>query len=93
MVEGIPPKDAVERLKRFEEEFSVKNHFFNIYKKGENLFGLNNIKYPELEKTESELKNLRKLYGLYTDVIDSIQGWKEMLWCDIDVNLLTDILE
>jgi len=24
MVEGIAPKDAVERVKRFEEEFSVK---------------------------------------------------------------------
>jgi dynein heavy chain len=28
MVDGISPKDAVERLKRFEEEYNVKNHFF-----------------------------------------------------------------
>jgi dynein heavy chain len=40
MVEGIPPKEAVERLKRFEDEFSVKEHFYTIYKKGEDLFGL-----------------------------------------------------
>jgi len=40
MVEGISPNDAMERLRRFEEEYKVKDEFYTIYRKGENLFGL-----------------------------------------------------
>jgi dynein heavy chain len=42
MVENISPKDAIERLRRFEDEFSVKHKFFQINRKGEDLFGLQN---------------------------------------------------
>ena len=40
MVEGIAPKEAIERLRRFDDEFTVKSKFFQINKKGEDLFGL-----------------------------------------------------
>ncbi len=40
MVEGISPNDAMERLRRFEDEYEVKEKFFKIYKRGEELFGL-----------------------------------------------------
>lgn len=40
MVENIQPKEAIERLRRFEDEFFVKNKFYLINKKGEDLFGL-----------------------------------------------------
>jgi dynein heavy chain len=40
MVENISPKEAMERLRRFEDEFSVKNKFYKIYQSGEHLFGL-----------------------------------------------------
>ena len=39
MVLNISPKDATERLRRFEDEFSVKNNFYTINKSGEDLFG------------------------------------------------------
>jgi len=93
MVDNISPKEATERLRRFEDEFSVKHKFYLINKSGEDLFGLQNVKYPELEKTEAELKNLKKLYGLYTEVIDSIAQWKERTWADINANQLNEILE
>jgi dynein heavy chain len=83
MAEGISPKEATERLRRFEDEFSVKHKFYQINKSGEDLFGLQNVKYPELEQTEAELKNLKKLYGLYTEVVDSISNWKESSWSDV----------
>lgn len=85
MVENIKPKDAIERLRRFDDEYGVKQNFYIINKKGEDLFGLQNQKYPELEKTEKELKNLKKLYGLYGDVIDNISKWKEKAWSDFGV--------
>lgn len=40
MVEGIPPNEAMERLRRFEDEYDVKQKFFKINKRGEDLFGL-----------------------------------------------------
>jgi len=93
MVDNISPKEATERLRRFEDEFSVKHKFYLINKSGEDLFGLQNVKYPELEKTEAELKNLKKLYGLYTEVIDSIAQWKERAWSDVNASQLNEILE
>jgi len=55
MVEGIQPNDAMERLRRFEDEYDVKNKFFNINKRGEDLFGLQKSNYPELDKTKAEI--------------------------------------
>lgn len=40
MASGISPNDAMERLRRFEEEYRVKSEFFKINKRGEDLFGL-----------------------------------------------------
>lgn len=85
MVENISPKEAMERLRRFEDEYSVKQKFFKINKSGEDLFGLQSQNYPDLEKTEAELKNLKKLYSLYAEVIESISKWKEKAWSDITV--------
>lgn len=35
MVEGISPKEAIERLKRFDEQYEVREQQFKINKKGE----------------------------------------------------------
>ena len=34
MVEGIVPKEAIERLKRFDEQYEVREHQFKINFKG-----------------------------------------------------------
>lgn len=65
MVKGITPKEASDRLKRFENEYELKKANFDINKRGEDLFGLQNRVYPALEKTAAEIKNLNKLYALY----------------------------
>jgi dynein heavy chain len=83
MVEGIQPHDAMERLRRFEEEYKVKHEFYKINKRGEDLFGLQNQKYPELEKTDAEIKNLKKLYDLYDAVIKSLNQFKGRTWQEI----------
>jgi dynein heavy chain, axonemal len=46
MVEGIEPNVAMERLRRFEDEYQVKEQFYRINKRGEDLFGLQNQRYP-----------------------------------------------
>merc|ERR550514_393495 len=49
MVVGIPPGEAVERLKRFKEEFEVRGRKQEIYYQGEDLFGLPHQQYPQLD--------------------------------------------
>ncbi len=83
MVEGIPPQEAMERLNRFSNEFEVKNKYYEINKKGEDLFGLQNQKYPALEQTKAEIANLNKLYSLYDTVSKTITAFKERAWADV----------
>ena len=40
MVKGITPKEASDRLKRFENEYELKKANYDINKRGEDLFGL-----------------------------------------------------
>lgn len=40
MVEGISPNTAIERLKRYKDEYDVKHKFRTINERGEELFGL-----------------------------------------------------
>ena len=82
MVNGIKPRDAVERLRRFKEEYSVRERNFEINYAGEELFGLPHQQYPELEATKRELDLLAQLYDLYGVVIDTVSKWKEMVWSE-----------
>ncbi|GBG33121.1 Dynein heavy chain 5, axonemal [Hondaea fermentalgiana] len=80
MVPGISPKVAVDRLRRFHEEYEIRERKFNLYRNGEELFALQATSYPELTKTKKELVLLDQLYKLYTDVIDTIDDWKQIEW-------------
>lgn len=62
MVKGIPPREAVERLKRFKEEFEVRDRKQEIYYIGEDLFGVPHQRYPSLDTTRQELGYLSQLY-------------------------------
>lgn len=93
MVEGIKPSDAMERLRRFEDELNVKLKFFNINRRGEELFGLQKQTYPDLEKTEAEIKNLNKLYNLYDTVIKSMTSFRERAWADVTKDDLLQVEE
>lgn len=55
MVKGITPKEASDRLKRFENEYLLKKANYDINKRGEDLFGLTNQSYPELDQTAAEI--------------------------------------
>lgn len=83
MVPGIEPREAVERLKRFKEEFEVRARKQEIYKLGEDLFGLPNQLYPQLELTKQELGYLSQLYDLYVQVLETMKGWNELAWTQV----------
>lgn len=90
--QGIKPRVAVERLNNFKRLFAERQRKREIYTMGEGLFNLPQTEYPELDFVAEELDMLDKLYSLYTDVLVTINGFEEVLWGDIDVNMMTDTL-
>ena len=70
-------------MKRFDEQYEVREQQYKINRKGEELFGLQFQKYPALDKTKAELTNLKKLYDLYSEVIKEITAFQETLWVDV----------
>jgi len=83
MVKGIPPREAVERLKRFREEYEVRGRKQEIYYVGEDLFGVPHQQYPALDQTKQELGYLGTLYDLYVAVLETIKEYKEYNWADV----------
>jgi len=83
MVDGIHPNDAVDRLTRFKEENKIRDRKMESYRNGEELFALPLTDYPELVQTQKELKLADQLFSLYTDVLTTLTGWKDVLWSEI----------
>lgn len=83
MVKGIPPREAVERLKRFREEYEVRGRKQEIYYVGEDLFGVPHQQYPTLDQTKQELGYLGQLYDLYVAVLETIKEWREYQWSEV----------
>jgi dynein heavy chain len=87
-VKGIAPREALNRLRMFQEEYDIRKRRFDSYNSGETLFGLPNKQYPELQKTEKDLTLLSQLYTLYQRVNDTIGKWKEYPWNGIQEEIL-----
>jgi dynein heavy chain len=95
MEEGIAPKEALDRLRSFTDEYQVLRKKFKSYYAGETLFGLPHQPYPELDDTAKEIELLDKLYNLYSKVIDSIGNYQELLWSEIpaEIDQMVDQIE
>uniref|UniRef100_A0A8D3AF65 Dynein heavy chain 5 axonemal n=1 Tax=Scophthalmus maximus TaxID=52904 RepID=A0A8D3AF65_SCOMX len=92
-VEGVAPAEASERLQSFQAEFDQLWRKYITYSGGEELFGLRVKEYPELQRIKRELSLLSKLYGLYNAVIDSVTGYNEILWADLDIEKINNELQ
>lgn len=83
-VPGIEPREALNRLRMFSDEYSIRKRKFDSYNAGETLFGLPHQSYPELVETQKQIELLDKLYNLYSKVKDTIGKWKEIPWIEIE---------
>ena len=95
MVPNLDPAEALNRLKNFNEEYSVYERKYKSYFSGENLFGLPITEYPELVQTKGELEKLDKLYTLYSKVTETITKWHECPWSEIkeEIDKMKDTIE
>ncbi len=87
MVPGLKPREAVERLKKFKEDFEVRARKLEAFSAGEELFALRRTEYPELTKTKKELGLLDQLYGLYMDVVNTLEQYRNIAWRNCGDNL------
>lgn len=53
---------------------------------------LSHTEYPELQRIKRELALLSKLYSLYNSVIDSINGYYDIQWSDLDTEKINSEL-
>lgn len=83
MVDGVHPNEAVDRLNRFKEEYKIRERKMDSYRGGEELFAMPLTEYPELHTTQKELKLADSLFSLYTEVLTTINEWKQVLWVDV----------
>lgn len=49
--------------------------------------------YPELQRIKRELSLLAKLYTLYNSVIDSVSGYYDVLWADLNIEKINTELQ
>jgi dynein heavy chain len=78
---------AVDRLARFKQEYDIRKRKEELYKMGEGLFSLPQTEYPMLGVTNKELKLQQTLFGLYVDVIHTIDEWKTIEWAHVMENI------
>jgi dynein heavy chain len=94
-VVGIEPREALNRLRMFADEYSIRKRKYESYHAGEKLFGLPHQSYPELVQTAREIELLEKLYNLYQKVKDTIGKWHEISWMEIkeEIEKMTETIE
>nr|CAI5817756.1 unnamed protein product [Callosobruchus analis] len=88
MIPGLSAREASDRVLAFQDRFDELWRKFEMYSSGERLFGLEVNDYPILHKRKKEFNLLNKLYGLYLAVNHSIDGYFDLLWSDVDTEVI-----
>ncbi len=92
MVQGINPREASDRLTIFQARFDELWRKYITYSGGEELFGLEVTEYPDLQRIRKELNLLQKLYGLYNTVLETVHGYYDIPWVEIDIDKINQEL-
>ncbi|XP_076264862.1 dynein heavy chain 8, axonemal kl-3 [Rhynchophorus ferrugineus] len=88
MIPGLSAREASDRVLAFQDRFDELWRRFEMYSSGERLFGLEVNDYPILHQRKKEFTLLNKLYGLYLAVNQSIDGYFDILWSDVDTEVI-----
>ncbi|XP_078698147.1 dynein axonemal heavy chain 5-like [Branchiostoma floridae x Branchiostoma belcheri] len=91
-IQGISPREASDRLTIFQARFDELWRKYVTYNGGEELFGLAITEYPDLQRIRKELALLQKLYTLYNNVLDTVDGYYDIPWVDIDIDKINNEL-
>ena len=93
-MEGLSPREASDRLAIYSAKFDEYWRKYSTYSGGEELFGFQVNEYPELQHIRKELNLLQKLYSLYNDVLEKVNGYYDIPWVEIDIDHInTELLD
>lgn len=92
MVAGLAPSEASERVSIYQASFDELWSKYQTYSSGEQLFGLQVTDYPALQTVKKELSLLQKLYGLYDTVIETVNGYYDILWSEVEIDKINSEL-
>ncbi|XP_019376784.1 PREDICTED: dynein heavy chain 5, axonemal [Gavialis gangeticus] len=92
MVVGLEPQEASDRLIMFQNRFENLFRKYVTYTGGEELFGLPVTQYPQLLEIKKQLNLLQKLYSLYNSVIDTVNGYYDILWSEVNIEKINNEL-
>uniref|UniRef100_A0A8C6L065 Dynein axonemal heavy chain 5 n=2 Tax=Nothobranchius TaxID=28779 RepID=A0A8C6L065_NOTFU len=92
MAEGLVPQDASDKLIMFQNRFDNLFRKYITYTSGEELFGIPVTQHPQLLEIKKQLTLLQKLYGLYNNVIETVNGYHDILWADINIEKINNEL-
>uniref|UniRef100_A0A8D0GPG5 Dynein axonemal heavy chain 5 n=1 Tax=Sphenodon punctatus TaxID=8508 RepID=A0A8D0GPG5_SPHPU len=92
MVSGLEPQEASDRLIMFQNRFDNLYRKYITYTGGEELFGLPVTQYPQLIEIKKQLNLLQKLYSLYSNVIDTVNGYYDILWSEVNIEKINNEL-
>ncbi|KPI94919.1 Dynein heavy chain 8, axonemal [Papilio xuthus] len=85
MTPGLSAREASDRVILFQSRFDELWRRFEMYSSGEKLFGMEVKDYPILHQKKKEFNLLSKLYSLYLAVMNSIDGYLETPWVEIEI--------
>ncbi|KAH9641785.1 hypothetical protein HF086_003911 [Spodoptera exigua] len=91
---GLTAREASDRVIMFQSRFDELWRRFEMYSSGEKLFGMEVKDYPILHQKKKEFNLLNKLYSLYLAVMNSIDGYFETPWGEIQIEqIVTQLSE
>jgi len=93
MVAGLSVPVVSERIEVFKSRLDTLMIRYERQASSERLFGLAVTEYPELEQIRYELKLLQRLYDLYNDVTDTIHGYLDIHWHDVNTDRISSELQ
>ena len=92
MTQDLGPAEASDRLTIFSAKFDDFWRKYSTYSAGEELFGFPNTDYPDLHQIRKEINLLQKLYSLYNEVLEKVNGYQETSWIEINIDQINSEL-
>lgn len=92
MEQNIGPREASDRLTLFQARFDDLWANYETYSDGERLFGLPVREYPDLHSIKKELALLQRLYQLYNAVLNTVGGYYNTPWTEINIGMINQQL-
>ena len=89
---GLSPRESSDRQILFQSRVENLYKKYETYHGGEQLFALPVTEYPQLEKIRRDLILLQRLYGLYNRVLDTVAGYYDIAWVDVNVDRINQEL-